>query len=119
MHAKDLKYSTGYRRQWENRNVKGCRCNCPEEYSPEEADAARKAFEAKRGRFKTMEELDAWREREKAKQRAQNQREKERLEAAGREGFGWRARAASAAGARSGGAGRRKAGRRKRAPEDL
>ncbi|CAK0833171.1 unnamed protein product, partial [Prorocentrum cordatum] len=94
-HSKELKYPSGYLRQWENRHVKGCRCNCPEEYSPEEADAARRAFEARRGRFRTVEELDAWREGEKAKQRAQNQREKERLAAAGREGFGWRARAAA------------------------
>ncbi|CAK0833172.1 unnamed protein product, partial [Prorocentrum cordatum] len=76
-HSKELKYPSGYLRQWENRHVKGCRCNCPEEYSPEEADAARRAFEARRGRFRTVEELDAWREGEKAKQRAQNQREKE------------------------------------------
>jgi len=36
-HARDLKFITGFRRQWEQRHQIGCRCNCPDSFSEEEA----------------------------------------------------------------------------------
>eukprot|EP00927_Polykrikos_kofoidii_P061076 TRINITY_DN55972_c0_g1_i1.p1 TRINITY_DN55972_c0_g1~~TRINITY_DN55972_c0_g1_i1.p1 ORF type:complete len:407 (+),score=67.61 TRINITY_DN55972_c0_g1_i1:177-1397(+) len=87
-HSKDLKFVSAYERQWKHRDVKGCRCNCPPEYSTEEARAAYAAEELKIRNmrrnnphlpFSTPEELEEWKTQMKKQQKEIDDKEEQRL----------------------------------------
>lgn len=88
-HAQDLKHIGGYERQWASRTTKSCRCNCPPEYSPQEAAEAYEKLKQRIDRklasnpnlpYKTPEQLQAWKARMKEQQKEMNRIEQQRLD---------------------------------------